>query len=128
MSSFVSRVEKKSKRGGFFSAKNIHSVVEDTRSSDWFKIKFDVDASEFQYTPAEQSEITKDVKSQLIERAMKNLASVNTLNSTPPPMPSQPKTTGAGYAAVKIKKSCWWLLQISVAISVTYNRQVQYFL
>jgi hypothetical protein len=108
LSNMVSRFEKKSKSGGWFSSRSAHEVVEDNSSSDWFEINFDADASEFQYTAQEQSDITKDVKAGLIDRALKNMAAINGLNSTPPPAPAMPGATGVGVAAVSLRKTCYW--------------------
>lgn len=94
MSKFMKRVEKRSKRSGWFSSKDTHSVVEDGDSSDWFDIQFDSVDPDFQYTAEEQSAITKEVKLDLIERALKAVASI-TFNGSAPPLPELPKTEGA---------------------------------
>ena len=108
ISNMVSRMEKKTKRGGWFSSSSAHEVIEDNSSADWFDMKFDADASEFQYTAQEQSDITKDVKAGLIDRALKNMAAINGLNSTPPPTPSMPGPSGVGSAAIGLRRTCSW--------------------
>jgi hypothetical protein len=108
LSNFVSRIEKNTKKGGWFSTKNIHSVIEDNNSSDWLKIEFKGDSSEFQYTDQEQKDLARDVKTSLIDRAMRNLGSINGLNSTPPPLPPEPGPSGVGVAAANLRRGCWW--------------------
>ncbi|WP_132316568.1 hypothetical protein [Pseudobacteriovorax antillogorgiicola] len=108
LSQFVKRVEKKKKKGGFFSAKNIHSIIEDGNSSDWFTIKFDANDPEFNYTPAEQEQISRDVKLGLIERAMTQLAMVQVNKTmTPPPLMEMPKETGAGAISSSMRNNSW---------------------
>jgi len=108
LANFVSRIEEKTKKGGWFSTKNIHTVIEDNKSDDWFKIEFDAEAGDFQYTAQEQTDLTKDVKASLIDRAMRNLGSINGLNSTPPPLPPEPGPSGVGVAAANLRRACWW--------------------
>lgn len=106
MSNFMSRVEKNTKKGGFFSSTNVHSVVEDNKSNDWFEIKFDQPgSSEFQYSPSEQSEITREVKGQLVDRALRNMAIASGAQPILPSMPQQP-VTGAGQLASSMRKGC----------------------
>ena len=106
MSNFMSRVEKNVKKGGFFSSSNIHSVVEDNKSNDWFEIKFDQPgSSEFQYSASEQSEITREVKGQLVDRALKNMAIASGAQPVGPSLPGQP-VSGAGQLATSMRKGC----------------------
>ncbi len=106
MSNFFSRVEKNVKKGGFFSSTNIHSVVEDTKSNDWFEITFDQPgSSEFQYSPSEQAEITREVKGQLVDRALRNIGIASGGPSVMPGMPSQP-VSGASQLASSMRKGC----------------------
>ncbi len=118
LSQFVSRVEKMKKRGGFFSAKNIHSIIEDGNSSDWFTITFDANDPEFNYTPDEQEAITREVKIGLIERALSQLAMIQVGKEiNPPPLMEMPKETGAGAVANGLKKNKWcrWYKYCQVA-------------
>lgn len=108
MSNFISRVEKKTVKGGFLSAKNINSIVEDSNSSDWFTIDFNAEAREFQYSPAEQTEIIREAKNTLIERALRNFASINSLSTMPPALPEVAGQTGAGAAAKNLHSACGW--------------------
>lgn len=108
MSNFINRVEKSKKKGGWFSTKNIHSIVQETHSTDWFDIVFDADAGEFQYTAEEQDQIRKDVKSDLIDRALKSISSLNGLNTAPPPVPEMPGPSGVSAAGKNLMYTCGW--------------------
>jgi hypothetical protein len=122
MSQWLSRVEKVVKKGGFFSSKTLHEVVEDSNSSDWFSITFNASSSGFTYTPAEQERIKLEVKAQLQERALMLLALQMNLmpsNGSPSVPPLQP--TGAGTAATYLMKGCgyWsWCLGGSFVLGV----------
>jgi hypothetical protein len=123
MASWVSRIERVVKKGGFFSSKTLHEVVEDSNSSDWFSITFNASSGEFTYSPAEQERITEEVKGQLQERALLLLARQMNLMPTTGGYPSVPATqpTGAGAAASYLMKGCgyWsWCLGGSFVLSV----------
>ncbi|MGE5784052.1 MAG: hypothetical protein ACM3ZE_05655, partial [Myxococcales bacterium] len=105
------------------SSKTLHSIVEDSGSSDWFKIEFDASSAGFTYTAAEQDRITAEVKGQLQERALLMIArQMNYMPSdgkAPPVPPRAP--TGAGLAASYLMRGCgyWsWCLGGSFVLGV----------
>ena len=106
LSKMMSRIEKSTKKGGFFRSKTIHSVIEKSSSKDWFDISFDANDPEFTYTPEEQSQITNEVKLGLIQRAINNVAAT-TFNPAgqPPTLPGM-MPTGAAVTAKGLKKAC----------------------
>lgn len=111
MNQFYKRVETKRKKGGFFSSKTIHSIVEDGNSTDWFKIEFDSPTSgEFQYSEAEQAEISREVKADLIDRALQRLAFLAGGSATPPGLPTA-SPTGASAAAKALSRCPNWYCQ-----------------
>jgi hypothetical protein len=122
MSQWLSRVEKVVKKGGFFSSKTLHEVVEDSNSSDWFSITFNASSSGFTYTPAEQDRIKLEVKAQLQERALMLLAiQMNLMPSSGSPSVPPLQPTGAGTAATYLMKGCgyWsWCLGGSFVLGV----------
>jgi hypothetical protein len=118
---WAKRVETIKKKGGFFSSKTLHEIVEDSSSSDWFSIKF-TGNSGFTYTTAEQARITREVKGQLQERALLLLAiQMNVLPSGAKPGTIPPQPTGAGTAAAYLMNGCgyWsWCLAGSFVLGV----------
>ncbi len=82
--------------------------MQETHSTDWFDIVFDADAGEFQYTAEEQDQIRKDVKSDLIDRALKSISSLNGLNTAPPPVPEMPGPSGVSAAGKNLMYTCGW--------------------
>ena len=111
----ISQINKQRKEGGFFSAESINEFLESKKSTDWFNIKFDANDTEFNYTPEQQTEISNEVKSELIERALKNL-STTTYAPKPvnPKMPSLPES-GAFIASKEISKACGFHLYCGVS-------------
>lgn len=77
LSQLMSRFEKYVKKGGFFSTSTSHEVIEDNQSNDWFKFKAFSEDSQYAYTPAEEEELKKTVKAELIDRALKEVAVFN---------------------------------------------------
>ncbi len=106
----MERIEKKTKRGGFFSSKTVHSVTEKSNSDDWFKIDFDANDPDFSYTPAEQDAITAEVKMGLIERSLGHVAATTFgAGGTPPALPNMPET-GASVTGRGINGVCgFWI-------------------
>ncbi len=109
MANFVSRLEKVTKKGGFFTSKNVHEIVEDASSRDWFSLSFDANSAEHQYTSQEKANITKEVKAQLIERALANIAVANGMlkPGVAPPLPGL-LPTGASQVAQYMASGCGW--------------------
>jgi hypothetical protein len=92
----VERIEKKSqRRKWFFQTKDVHDLIVDNDSSDWFSITFDEDSSDFSFSAEEQQQITEEVKADLVDRALKRIA---TVTGTAPGLPEYSKT---GYERAK---------------------------
>lgn len=87
LSKLLNRFEKKSKKGGFFSTSSAHSIIEDFHSADWFSISFSANSSDFEYSITEQSEITKMVKKELMDKAISQFAILNAGSTRPPRVP-----------------------------------------
>jgi len=102
----MTRIQKKTKKGGFFSPEYIDQLTESNSSKDWFKIKFDADDPEFVMSATMQDKITKEVKTSLIERALENLA-VMTYGpkAVPPSIPKMPES-GVSVAGNGLSKVC----------------------
>jgi hypothetical protein len=105
LSSLLGKIEEKSKRGGFFSTSHAHSIIEDNNSSDWFKIDFMGNSSEFNYSPSEQADIKKEVKAELLDKVVKQVAILNAGSAVAPTLP-QFASTGVAYGSVELRK-CW---------------------
>jgi hypothetical protein len=106
LSQWLRRIERTKKRGGLFSSKVLREVIEDGNSSDWFKISFDEVAKEFQYTDEEQARITAEVKGQLVERALRNVALQTSMLTGANPQPITVPPSGAGLAASYLIPGC----------------------
>jgi hypothetical protein len=103
LANWLSRVERKIKKGGFLSASALQEIQEDGNSSDWFSIEFDQDKVKFPYTDAEKTRIAAEARGQLIERALRLVALQN--GSLPGRAGSVvvPPRTGAGAAAAYLQ-------------------------
>jgi hypothetical protein len=111
LNNFYKRVETKRKKGGFFSSKVIHSIVEEGDSKDWFEIKFDAPTTgEFQYSAEEQAAISREVKADLIDRAMRQFAFLAGGAATPPGVPVV-MPTGASSASRALGKCPYFYCQ-----------------
>lgn len=91
------RIEKLKSKGGFFSSKAKHEIIEDKNSKEIFDIKFDADDSYFSWTPEEQDKLTKDIKATLLNRVLKQISLFNNLG-TNLTLPTAPET-GVGKLA-----------------------------
>jgi len=110
LSRMMERFERKKKKNGFFSSKTIHEVVENSNSSDWFKIKFDANDPDFSYTKEEQDAITKEVKMGLVQRSLGHVAATTfATGGNPPPLPGM-LPTGASVVGNSLIKTCgFWI-------------------
>lgn len=108
LANLVTRMESMKEEGGFFSSKNVHDLVQTADHHEWFDITFDVDGGDFQWTPEEQTKLTQEVKADLIDRALVNVA---TAAGSPPPLPGVPSETGAGATSKRLMMCpnlyCW---------------------
>ncbi len=107
LSHLLTKIEKKSQKGGFFSATSAHSILDAGDSSEWFSTKFNANSSHSNYDPQKQAEITRAVKEELFNKAFREFAILNAGAALPPPVPHF-LTTGAGRAASELGK-CWHL-------------------
>lgn len=120
LSQLLHKFEEKSRRGGFFSTHNIHRLVEDSNSSDWFSIKFGTNSAEFQYSAAEQKQIEQEVKSELIDRAIEQFAVLNAGQAIPPIVPEF-IDSGATAGANALRRCYHYYCQAGSAILGTAN-------
>src|SRR5690606_38220138 len=107
LSQMIRKVESQSRRGGFFSTEAVNSVVNNGLSDDWFRIRFEETSSDFAYTPEEKTKITNEVKQGLMQRALKNFATLTGVNATAPAVPELIKP-GTRKVARKIRSCFWW--------------------
>lgn len=105
LSELLNKIERKSQRGGFFSTSSAHSIVEENDSTSWFSVKFDSNGSEFNYSNEEQKTITRELKEELMDKAMMQFAILYAGSATPPPVPNF-ITSGATVASSALRR-CW---------------------
>jgi hypothetical protein len=115
LSNLLRKIETKSKRGGFFSTQALHSIAENGYSGDWFSITFDSNASEFQYTPQEQSALTTTIKRELIDKAMAQFAVLNAGQATVPQVPEL-LGNGAHRSSKELRKCFHHFCQVGSAV------------
>jgi hypothetical protein len=107
LSELLHKIEQKSKRGGFFSTKSAHSIIEDNDSAEWFVIQFGGNTSEFEYSKEEQREIARELKQELMDKAMRQFSILNAGSAIPPSVPDFIES-GAQTSAKELRK-CWHL-------------------
>jgi hypothetical protein len=107
LSELLRKIEQKSKRGGFFSTKSAHSIIEDNDSSEWFIIDFGGNTSEFKYSKEEQRQIARELKQELMDKAMRQFSILNAGSAVPPSVPDFVES-GAQTSAWELRR-CWHL-------------------
>lgn len=105
LSELLNKIEQKTQRGGLFSTASTHSLIEDNDSSSWFSIKFNSNSSEFNYSDEEQKEITRELKEELMDKAMMQFAILYAGSATPPAVPDFVES-GATLASRELRR-CW---------------------
>ena len=114
LSTLLRRIERKTRNGGFFSTSVTHSIIEDEQDSDWFTINFSLNTGDFDYSPEEQHQITREIKQELLDKAMRQFAVLSSGPAIPPPLPDL-VPSGARVAANELGK-CWhWGCQVASA-------------
>jgi hypothetical protein len=123
MFNWASRVERVTKKGGFFSSKTLREVVESSSSSDWFDITFNASSGAFNYSPEEQERITKEVKGQLQERGLLLIARQMSILPGSAATPPSLQPTGAGAAAAYLMHGCgfWSWCRVGSFVLGTLN-------
>lgn len=117
----LSKIEKQSTKGGWIKTSSLHSIVEDKNSNDWFNIKFDAESSEFQYTPQEQDEITKQERALLVDRALKQFAVINSGTPQPAPALITPPESGFMFASKQLKYCPHFYCQVGSFVLGTFS-------
>jgi hypothetical protein len=115
LSNLLSRIEEKTKTGGLFSTSHAHVLIESQESNDWFKIDFSNNTADFQYTVDEQVQITKTVKAELFDKALKQFAILNAGTPIAPPIP-QYIESGASKSAQELRSCHHYYCQAGSAI------------
>jgi hypothetical protein len=112
LKNLVESIEKKSEaKKWFFQSEDVHELVTSNDHKSWFDISFDVDAADFSFTSEEQQQITKEVKADLVARALKNISAVT---SKAPALPDLGKT---GYEQQdKLKCPNWYCQGFNYAL------------
>lgn len=105
LSELLKKIEQKTQRGGFFSTSSAHSILNDNDSTAWFSIRFDANTSEFNHTEEEQKKLTRELKQELMDKAMSQFAILNAGSASAPPVPEF-TDSGAATAAGALR-SCW---------------------
>ncbi|WP_163834562.1 hypothetical protein [Spartinivicinus ruber] len=95
----------KTKGGGFIRHKKKTKGYENKIVEEGFTIEFLADGGEFNYTPEEQARIASEVKSTLINRAVKHIATFVDIRKMVPEL-QETTITGAGVFAKTLAKNC----------------------
>lgn len=111
LASMVKRIEKSTKKGGFFSTKTVNSLIEEKSSKDWFEITVDSDHNELSF-----DDISREVKADLISRAMEQITLMNTGSPSQAPSIVTPPANGASTAAKELQKCPHIYCQAGAAI------------
>lgn len=110
LSQLMSRFERKAKKGGFFSSKTVHEVIEDNQSDDWFKFKAYSEDSQYAYTDQQEQELKNTVKAELIDRALKQVAVFNSGGVMAPGLIA-PGRNGAQATSAALRQCPLWYCQ-----------------
>lgn len=99
MAELFKRIQKQSKKGGFFTSKTIHSLVIEKDSKGWFKFKSLSEDQRHEWDEA----LAQTVKAELIERALKKIG-VDPVGKAEMPGIIAPGKSGASQIANGISK------------------------
>lgn len=71
---FYEQIKKSGKSGGFFSSRSYSEVIENKQDTDMFSIDWKVEDPQSSMTQEKRDQITKDLKSQLMDRVLRQIA------------------------------------------------------
>jgi hypothetical protein len=115
LGNMIHKVDSKVKEGGFFSTTHANSLINEGDSTDWFDIDFLENTNEFNYSPQEEAEITKTVKAELFDKALRQLAVLNGGVAIPPATPNH-IATGASRLSEELGRCWFWYCQAGSAV------------
>ena len=101
LSNFIRQVQKQTTKNGFLSSKTINSLIRETNSKDWFKLTLLSDHHELSF-----DDIRQEVKADLIDRVLSQVAYAQTGEPTKAPDILQPPTSGANQIAGNLGAQC----------------------
>lgn len=102
------RIEKSSSKGGFFSRKTYHSLVENRVDKDTFKIDWKVEDPGLDLTFEKRRDIERALKEDLVQRVLRmsaQPAKPDTINVRQHAI--MPATNGVQTFAIGLRKMCW---------------------
>jgi hypothetical protein len=115
LSALVRRIEQKIQKGGFFATTAAHNIIDDGDSSDWFSIDFGANSSSFQYSSQEQKEIKTEIKKELMDKTIRQMAILNAGSAVAPVLP-QSIDSGAATARKELRECVHYYCQAASAI------------
>lgn len=110
LSQMMSRVQRQSRSGGFFSTRTVNEIIEDNSSDDWFKFKAISGDSDVAYTPEQEEELKITVKAELIDRALRDIAVFNSGGVAAPGLLT-PGRSGANMFSSALRYCPFWYCQ-----------------
>lgn len=117
LASLVKRIQKQSTSGGWFTTKSANSLIIEKDSSDWFILKPESDDARFQY-----EDIAKELKSDLIDRVLKQITYAQVGPQSTDVDPAAPKANGVSTAASGLRNNCFhWYCQAGAAVLDVLN-------
>jgi hypothetical protein len=120
LSNLLQKIERQTKKGGFFITSNAHALIENGDATDWFSINFNASNSNFNYSAAEQQEITRNIKKELLDKAIKQFAILNAGDATEPILPDFLES-GASVASNALRKCHHYYCQVGSIVLGTAN-------
>ncbi len=106
----ASRIQKSTKRGGFFSTKTANSLTESGKSDSWFKFETYSNDPTVVYT----EEYKKEIKQQFMDELLREIAGIE-LTSTGYPSLIEPGSNGASATADALGKCPHLYCQVGMA-------------
>lgn len=104
---FYERIEKTSSRGGFFSRKTYHSLIENRVDRDSFSIDWKIEDPDNAMDFEQRMNITKALKEDLVQRVANMAMTPVAPSMLNLPAPTMPQATGVTIFASGLKNVCW---------------------
>jgi hypothetical protein len=97
LSKFAEEIEKRTEKGGFFETTSVNEIANTIFDQEDFDIDFQTDLEGYEFTPEEKRAITIDVKKDIIDRVLKEIAILHQVTKDKRKLSARPKKSGAEF-------------------------------
>lgn len=97
LAKFAEEIEQRTEKGGFFETSSVNEIANTIFDEEDFAIDFETDLDGYEFTDEEKRAITFDVKREIVDRVLKEIAILHQVTKDIRRLSARPKKSGADF-------------------------------